>query len=228
MEDNASLELGNVRLHFWNTPGHTLESVCVLVSEDKSSLTVSDSNPSQVKGHFTGDTVFAGDVGLPDLAVSSSKNLTSKDLAGMMFDSVQRLKQLPGHVVIYPGHGAGSSCGKNISSASQTSIQQQKDTNYAFRIEHKPAFIQKLIVNVPPPPDYFFYNAELNQTPGIAPIKSSNNLSARSVQLTSWPRPLTETTSFWTVGTLQVTSVATFPTRFSRSPKRNSPFGQRI
>ena len=171
MENNASLELGDVRLHFWNTPGHTLESVCVLVSEDKASLTVTKANQSQVKAIFTGDTVFAGDVGRPDLAVSTSKNLTSKDLAGMMFDSVQRLKQLPGHVVLYPGHGAGSSCGKNISSATVTSIQEQKDTNYAFNLDDKPSFISELTANVPPPPDYFFYNSELNQTSDIAPIE---------------------------------------------------------
>ena len=170
MEDNTSLELGDIRLHFWNTPGHTLESICVLLSENKTSPSVTNANQSQVKAIFTGDTVFAGDVGRPDLAVSTSKNITSYDLAGMMFDSVQRLKQLPGHVVLYPGHGAGSSCGKNISSATVTSIQEQKDTNYAFNVDDRPSFILELTTNVPPPPDYFFYNAELNQSSDIAPI----------------------------------------------------------
>lgn len=171
MKDNSSLELGKVRLHFWNTPGHTLESMCVLISTDKESQSVTEANKNSVKAIFTGDTVFNGDVGRPDLAVNTEKEITSKDLASMMFDSVQRLKTLPGAVLLYPGHGAGSSCGKNISSSSSTSIQEQIDSNYAFKMTDREAFVQELTTNVPPPPDYFFYNAELNQKANIDPIK---------------------------------------------------------
>jgi rhodanese-related sulfurtransferase len=142
-----------------------MESSCILLS-DQQNIPYSEENLTEynIKAIFTGDTVFLGDVGRPDLTTSKSKSLTKFSLAEMMFDSVQRIAQLPDDVVIYPGHGAGSACGKNISSATSCTIGKQKKNNYAFNIKDKKKFVETLVSGIPAPPDYFFYNAEMNKT----------------------------------------------------------------
>lgn len=165
MKDNYRIKLGSVYLHFWHTPGHTLESSCVLLAENTASpYDEADLAGYQIRAVFTGDTLFLGDVGRPDLTTSTSKTLSKFDLARMMFDSVQRLGRLPADVVVFPGHGAGSACGKSISSATRCSIGKQRQTNYAFQIQDQSAFVEQLTSGIPPPPDYFFYNASLNKT----------------------------------------------------------------
>jgi rhodanese-related sulfurtransferase len=95
---------------------------------------------------------------------SGSNGLDESALARMMFDSVQKLAELPDEVVIYPGHGAGSACGKNISSATSCTIGKQKQKNYAFKIKEKEDFVKELTSNIPPPPDYFAHNVNMNKT----------------------------------------------------------------
>ena len=172
MKNNFRLLLGSVNLHFWHTPGHTLESSCILLS-DRANKEYNENKLEDygIKAIFTGDTLFLGDVGRPDLTTSSDKSLSKFDLAKMMFDSVQRLARLPNEVVIFPGHGAGSACGKNISSATSCTIGNQKQKNYAFLTEDKQEFIKTLTSNIPAPPNYFFYNAALNKT-GNTPLLS--------------------------------------------------------
>jgi rhodanese-related sulfurtransferase len=183
MKDNYRMKLGSIYLHFWNTPGHTLESSCILLA-DKLEVPYNENNLKDynIKAVFTGDTIFLGDVGRPDLTTSKSKTLTKFDLAEMMFDSVQRVAKLPDDVVIYPGHGAGSACGKNISSATSCTVGKQKKNNYAFNIKDKKEFVETLTTGIPPPPDYFFYNADMNKNnniPSSSDIlkKSSNEMS---------------------------------------------------
>ena len=145
-------------LHFWHTPGHTLESTTILLSEAN---TEDSTAKTDFLAAFTGDTLFLGDVGRPDLAATS--NLTARDLASMMFDSVQRLSSLDDGVVVFPGHGAGSACGKNISSASSCTIGRQKETNYAFNTPQREDFVDSLLRGLPAPADYFFHNVQLNK-----------------------------------------------------------------
>lgn len=182
MEHNTRLKLGSTFLHFWNTPGHTIESICIMVTIPPSLNLLKDSSIEKYnpKAIFTGDTVFIGDVGRPDLAATEDGTLTSKHLAEMMFNSVQKLKQIPDDVVMFPGHGAGSACGKNISNALFCTMGKQKTTNYAFLEENKEEFIKKLIQDLPQPPDYFGFNVELNKNSfkkNVEEIISKNNLS---------------------------------------------------
>ena len=118
-QHNQEFSFGEVKIKVLHTPGHTLESVCYL-------LLSKDNNEEAV---FTGDTLFIGEVGRPDLAVNP--NLKSEDLAGMLYDSLHNtVMKLPNHVIVYPGHGAGSACGKNISKERHSTIGEQKKNNY--------------------------------------------------------------------------------------------------
>lgn len=112
-----------------HTPGHTLESSCFLLM---------DSNATAA-AMFTGDTVFLGDVGRPDLAANS--NLTKQDLAGLLYDSIQKLKVYDDEIRVYPAHGAGSACGKAIGGGNFCTLGQQKTNNYGFKHDDKEKFI---------------------------------------------------------------------------------------
>ena len=152
-EDNQEFKVGDVTIKLLHTPGHTLES---------SSYLLIDENGKQVS-LFSGDTLFLGDVGRPDLAQKS--DLTQDDLAGMLFDSLRtRIMTLPDEVIVYPGHGAGSACGKNMSKETIGSIGYEKVNNYALRADMtKQEFIQEVTDGILPPPAYFPENVTLNK-----------------------------------------------------------------
>ncbi len=151
--DNQEFKIGKVTIKVLHTPGHTLESSTFLLLDENG------------KEHaiFTGDSLFLGDVGRPDLAIKS--DLTQEDLAGMMFDSLRnRIMPLPDSIIVYPGHGAGSSCGKNMSSETVGTLGEQKKTNYALRADMtREEFIKEVTTGILPPPQYFPKNALLNK-----------------------------------------------------------------
>lgn len=151
-EDGQEFQLGDVCLRVLHTPGHTPESTSyLLLNEEK--------NPYAV---FTGDTMFIGEVGRPDLAIKS--DLTQEDLAGMLYDSLRnKLMTLPDEVLVYPAHGAGSACGKNISQERFSTIGAQKQLNYALQPMDKETFIQKVTTGILPAPQYFAKAAALNK-----------------------------------------------------------------
>ena len=178
MEDNTRVKLGSVYLNFWNTPGHTPESISIILTlVDKKSLEDSHLSVCKPQAIFSGDTIFIGDVGRPDLAATEDGTLTSEKLSEMMYDSVQRLKELPDEVLLFPGHGAGSACGKNISNALFCTMGKQKLNNYAFLENDKEAFVKKLTEDLPQPPDYFKFNVELNKNKFL---KGSKEIIAKS------------------------------------------------
>jgi hydroxyacylglutathione hydrolase len=153
-EDNQEFKVGALTIKVLHTPGHTPESVTYLLIDAEGKETAI----------FSGDTLFLGDVGRPDLAIKS--DLTQEDLAGMLFDSLRnKIMTLPDDITIYPGHGAGSSCGKNMSSETVGSLGEQKKSNYALRADMtKEEFIKEVTTGILPPPQYFPKNAQMNKT----------------------------------------------------------------
>lgn len=154
VEDGEVLPLGKVSLMALHTPGHTPESTCFLLKDE------------QGKDHalFSGDTLFVGDVGRPDLLESGGK-YTGEMLAGMMFDSLRnKIMPLPNEVLLYPAHGAGSSCGKNLGPETYSTIGDQKKNNYALQEMSRDEFIKALLEGIAPPPAYFAENARINKT----------------------------------------------------------------
>jgi glyoxylase-like metal-dependent hydrolase (beta-lactamase superfamily II)/rhodanese-related sulfurtransferase len=149
-QEGEVFHLGKVTLEVIHTPGHTLESTCYLLKDE-------NKKPYCI---FTGDTLFVGDVGRPDL---SSGNLDKEELASHLFDSLQKLKQLPDHVTVYPAHGAGSSCGKNMGPENSSTIGEQKKSNYAMLAKDKEKFIQEVTDGLEPPPSYFVKDARINR-----------------------------------------------------------------
>ncbi|MCH2228989.1 MAG: MBL fold metallo-hydrolase [Crocinitomicaceae bacterium] len=152
-DDNQEFKIGDVTLKVLHTPGHTQESSTFLLIDENGKETAL----------FTGDTLFLGDVGRPDLAVKT--HLTREDLAGMLFDSLRnRIMPLDDSLTIYPGHGAGSSCGKNMSTETVGTLGEQKETNYALRSDMKrDEFIKEVTDGILPPPQYFPKNAMMNK-----------------------------------------------------------------
>jgi glyoxylase-like metal-dependent hydrolase (beta-lactamase superfamily II)/rhodanese-related sulfurtransferase len=153
-EDGERFEIGNVSIEVLHTPGHTLESTTYLLRDE------------QGKPHciFTGDTLFIGDVGRPDLAQKAGK-ITEQDLAGMLYDSLRnKIMPLPDDVIVYPAHGAGSACGKKMSDETSATLGDQKQFNYALRADmSKEEFIQEVTEGLMPPPAYFPENVRLNK-----------------------------------------------------------------
>jgi hydroxyacylglutathione hydrolase len=150
--DKEEFSIGGLMLQALHTPGHTLESTTYLLfDEQKKPLCI-----------FTGDTLFIGDVGRPDLAIKSE--LTQEDLAGMLYDSLHnKIMPLPDHIIVYPAHGEGSACGKNMSKETFDTLGNQKKTNYALQNISKPEFINELTTGISPAPQYFAKNASLNK-----------------------------------------------------------------
>ena len=152
-KDGEKFSLGKISLEILHTPGHTLESTCFLLKDENG------------KDYcvFTGDTLFVGDVGRPDLAQKGAE-LTTQDLAGMMYESLQnKIIPLADDVIVYPAHGPGSSCGKNLGPNTHSTIGEEKQTNYALRAQNKAAFIQAVTDGLPTPPQYFPINAKINK-----------------------------------------------------------------
>lgn len=152
-KDNQEFRIGNVRLKVLHTPGHTQESSTFLLIDEEGNETAI----------FTGDTLFLGDVGRPDLAVKT--DLTRNELAGMLFDSLRnKIMPLSDELIVYPAHGAGSACGKNMSSETVGKLGEQKETNYALRPDMtKAEFIKEVTDGILPPPQYFPKNAIMNK-----------------------------------------------------------------
>lgn len=161
VNDGDELQVGDVRLRFLETPGHTPEGISILVLDPA----ISD-QPSKV---LTGDTLFIGDVGRPDLA--GSRGFTAEQMAGMLFDSLhQKLLTLDDSVEVYPAHGAGSMCGRNISKETSSTIGEQRRLNYALRTNGRDEFIRMMTTDLPEAPAYFSRDAEINRS-GAAPLE---------------------------------------------------------
>ncbi len=152
--DGEDIRVGRVTFRVLHTPGHTPESTTYLLLDE-------NGKPHAI---FTGDTLFIGDVGRPDLAVKS--DLTREDLASMLFDSLRKkIMPLPNDVIVYPAHGAGSACGKNMSKETQDTLGNQKKLNYALRTDMtKDEFIKEVTEGLTTPPQYFGKNAMMNKT----------------------------------------------------------------
>jgi glyoxylase-like metal-dependent hydrolase (beta-lactamase superfamily II)/rhodanese-related sulfurtransferase len=152
VKDGDEIAFGQCRLRFLATPGHTLESVCIVVTDLERGA-----KPWAV---FTGDTLFIGDVGRPDLSDSH----TPQELAGLLYDSLRhKLLQLPDETFVYPAHGAGSMCGRNISSDRNSTIGRERQSNYALKPMPREAFIQLLTADLPARPEYFQRDVDLNR-----------------------------------------------------------------
>ena len=151
--DGEEFPLGNVKFKVLHTPGHTMESTCYLLIDEN----------GQEKALFSGDTLFIGDVGRPDLAQKS--DLTINDLAGHLYDSLRKkVMTLPDDVVVYPAHGAGSACGKNMSKETTDLLGNQKKFNYALRANMtKEEFIEEVTNGLAKPPQYFPQNVKMNK-----------------------------------------------------------------
>lgn len=152
-KDLEIFKLGKISIQVLHTPGHTLESSCYLLKDEEGNN----------KAIFTGDTLFVGDVGRPDLSQKSNE-LTMNDLAGMLYESLQqKIMPLEDDVVVYPAHGAGSSCGKSLGSETFSTIGVQKSSNYALQAESKETFIKAVTEGLNTPPAYFPINASINK-----------------------------------------------------------------
>jgi glyoxylase-like metal-dependent hydrolase (beta-lactamase superfamily II) len=152
LRDGFELGVGDIRISVLETPGHTPESVCLVVHDlEKSSA------PWAV---LTGDTLFLGDVGRPDL----SKTHSAQQLAGMLYESLHnKVLRLPDNVLVYPAHGAGSLCGRNMRAERSSTIGTERLTNYALQINTRDEFVRQLTANLPARPDYFAQDAEINR-----------------------------------------------------------------
>lgn len=152
-KDGEQFKIGDLVLEVLHTPGHTLESTCYLLKDENG------------KDHciFTGDTLFVGDVGRPDLAQKDS-TVTTYELAGMLYDSLQqKIVPLADDVIVYPAHGPGSSCGKNLGPDTDSTIGEEKQFNYALKAANREEFIKVVTDGIPPPPQYFPINARINK-----------------------------------------------------------------
>ncbi|MFY9241511.1 MAG: MBL fold metallo-hydrolase [Polaribacter sp.] len=171
-EDKQVFNVGNITITVLHTPGHTMESTCYLLKDENG------------KDHalFSGDTLFLGDVGRPDLAQKG--DLTQEDLAGFLFDSLRtKVMTLADDVIVYPAHGAGSACGKNLSKETVGTIGNQKETNYALRENMtKAEFIKEVTDGLLPPPAYFPLNVKLNKE-GYKSIEDIIKVSAKPLSV---------------------------------------------
>ena len=153
-KDGEELPLGEVTLKVLHTPGHTMESSSFLLRDEA----------GKDYALFTGDTLFLGDVGRPDLAIKQGA-VTKEDLAGYLFDSLrEKIMPLADEVIVYPAHGAGSACGKNLSKETFGLLGEQKESNYALRADMtREEFVQEVTAGLTPAPQYFAKNAMMNK-----------------------------------------------------------------
>ena len=150
-KDGEDIYFGDLKIKVIHTPGHTLESVCYLLF---------DINNIE-NSIFTGDTLFIGDVGIPDVA-QRYDNMSKEELANKLYNSLNKIMKLPDDVIIYPGHGKGTQCGKNLSSETKSTIGKQKLLNYALKFKNKDEFINSICSNIPKPPKYFIESVRKN------------------------------------------------------------------
>jgi glyoxylase-like metal-dependent hydrolase (beta-lactamase superfamily II) len=152
-EDGQEFKIGKAKIKVLHTPGHTMESSCYLLFNEE----------GIAEAIFTGDTLFIGDVGRPDLAQKVIADLTQDKLAGYLYDSLRnKIMPLPDNLIVYPAHGAGSACGKNMSKETSDTLGNQKKTNYALQEMTKKEFIKEVITGLTPPPAYFPQNVMMN------------------------------------------------------------------
>ena len=173
VKDGDSLQFGSCRFDFFSTPGHTVESICIAMTDL--------SDPSRPRAIFTGDTLFVGDVGRPDL----SGDHTPQALAAMLYASLNdKLLKFPDETEIYPAHGAGSLCGRQMGSERSSTIGKERRTNYALQAHSSEEFVHLLTDSLPPRPEYFGRDVELNRqgAPAIAQIPPPTAVRAPEVR----------------------------------------------
>lgn len=181
--DGEILKLGALQLEVLHTPGHTLESTCYLLKDE------------QGKNHcvFTGDTLFVGDVGRPDLAQKGA-DLTMEDLAGLLYESLQKkIAPLADDVIVYPAHGPGSSCGKSLGPNTVSTIGEQKATNYALKAATKESFIEQVTDGIAAPPQYFPINARINKV-GYDPLEAVIEKGMTALSVADFKAAITDET----------------------------------
>ncbi len=177
-KDGDEFKIGKLTLKVLHTPGHTMESSCYLLLDE-------NQKPYCI---FTGDTLFVGDVGRPDLLDGSG--ISKEHLAGLMYESLNsKIKTLADDVIVYPAHGPGSSCGKNIGKETWSTIGQQKKQNYYLVETNKELFIQNLTTGILPPPMYFFEDARINKN-GYAAIDQVVQNNSKSLSLSDFESAL--------------------------------------
>jgi glyoxylase-like metal-dependent hydrolase (beta-lactamase superfamily II)/rhodanese-related sulfurtransferase len=152
--DNQVFKIGDIQIKTLHTPGHTMESTCYLLIDEN----------GKENALFSGDTLFLGDVGRPDLAQKAA-HMTQEGLAGLLYDSLRnKVMNLPSNILVYPAHGAGSACGKNMSTDTVDTLANQLKTNYALRADMtKEEFVKEVTDGLLPPPAYFPHNVRLNK-----------------------------------------------------------------
>lgn len=151
--DNQIFEIGNIKIKVLHTPGHTLESTCYLLIDEQ----------GKEKALFSGDTLFLGDVGRPDLA-QKAMHISQDELAGLLYESLyNKILPLPDEITVYPAHGAGSACGKNMMKETVDTLGNQKKINYALNQPDKASFVKSVTEGLLPPPAYFSMNVAMNK-----------------------------------------------------------------
>jgi len=175
VKDGDELMLGSVKLRFLETPGHTPEGITILAED-----TADESAPTKM---FTGDTLFIGDVGRPDLV--GSKGFTAEQMAGMLYDSLhEKILPLPDETEVYPAHGAGSLCGKSLSSETWSTLGKQREVNYALQPMSKDEFIKIVAADQPEVPAYFPISASRNLkgSPALDDLKQPERMTTAQVE----------------------------------------------
>ncbi|HEX7846757.1 MAG TPA: rhodanese-like domain-containing protein [Chitinophagaceae bacterium] len=182
-KDGEKFKVGDLTIEVLHTPGHTLESTCYLLKD------------ANGKDHcvFTGDTLFVGDVGRPDLAQKGAE-ITMNDLAGMMYDSLHtKLFPLADDVIVYPAHGPGSSCGKNLGPNTYSTIGEEKSSNYAMKAATKEEFIESVTHGITAPPQYFPINAKINKE-GYDSLDAVLENGLRALSVAEFKKEITDET----------------------------------
>ena len=171
-EDKQIFEIGNIKIRVLHTPGHTMESSCFLLIDENGKETIL----------FSGDTLFLGDVGRPDLAQKAA-NMTKEQLAGLLYESLyNKILPLADDITVYPAHGAGSACGKKMMKKTVDSLGNQKKLNYALNQPNKEAFVKAVTLGLLPPPGYFGMNVAMNKK-GYASFDEVLKLSLKSLSV---------------------------------------------
>lgn len=180
-KDGEVFKLGKLSFEVLHTPGHTIESSCYLLRDE-------EGKPHAI---FTGDTLFVGDVGRPDL---SSGSMSSEELAGIMYDTIQsKILPLNDDIIVYPAHGPGSSCGKNLGPNTFSTIAEEKKTNYALQQQTKEEFVQAVTKGLNAAPKYFAINAKINQE-GYEDLSEIKSKGTKALSVEAFKAAITDDT----------------------------------